>query len=353
MTAPPSRAARADVTLLSGSSPPWDEADLVALLDRLEGENPDLAAVALDSEIDSLLDRAPRPSTDPGSPDGRTTSRARLRKRGGVSAFEWFQPLVARHPVLSREDTERRAAEVEAGLLAEEYLATHAIAELQRRQVADFRELARIGRASYEILVLSNLRLAFYWSKGIASQVDSDWAQDAFQAGCIGLIRGVQGWDFTKGFTLSTYVSWHIRQSIQRWRNNEILLIRIPVHIWESLDNDPDRLTSGVREAAERSQNIWSLDEMDGEEAWFEYDSGLEEADERLERHWLASDLLSRLDDRSARILRLRHGFDGQDPMTLNEIGEVFEVTRERIRQIESKALKALRLVSQREGLVA
>lgn len=338
------------MTLVSGQGSASDETDLVALLERLERENPELAAAALDREIDSLLERTPAASRT-ASPVKASAEPLHRRKRTGEKVFEWFTPLVARHPLLSPEETQQCAREVEAGLFAEEYLATHPTAEMQRRHVADLHQLVETGQRSFERLVLSNLRLVFHWSKGIASQIDSDWAQDAFQVGCIGLIRGIQGWDYAKGFSLSTYVSWHIRQAIQRWRANDILLVRLPVHVWEALDGSPEKMTPAVRAAADRSQNMHSLDEMSGEEAWFEYDGGLEDAGYEVDRTWLVSHLLNALDEREAEILRLRHGLGDADPMTLDEIGVIFKVTRERIRQLERKAVTQLRAMAEKEHL--
>ena len=110
-----------------------------------------------------------------------------------------------------------------------------------------------------------------------------DWAQDAFQAGCIGLIRGLQGWDYTKGYALSTYVSWHIRQQIQRWRWNEVALIRLPVHVWERLQSDSDDLPTAIEAAALAALNIVPIEDIVEDDLAFVWDGGLEEIAEHAE----------------------------------------------------------------------
>lgn len=316
-----------------------EDEDLGSLLDRIDRDHAGLAADLLESELDDLLGRvSPTPQSAPprfSEPRGR---------RGNASKFKWYAKLVRDIPLLDTDRTLRAARAVEVGLLAEERLASIDRTLATRLEIVELNTLADSGRQEFRLLVVSNLRLVFHWSKGVASSIDDDWAQDAFQAGCMGLMRGLQGWDYTKGFALSTFVSWHIRQAIQRWRANEVLLIRLPVHVWEGLDSAAG-LTPEVRSAAERAQSISSLDAMDIDVADLEWDGGLEEHAVGIEQAALASALLDTLSEKEAGVLRLRFGLNqpGDEVQTLDAIGEILGVTRERIRQIEKKGLDKLR----------
>jgi DNA-directed RNA polymerase specialized sigma subunit len=104
---------------------------------------------------------------------------------------------------MTREETIAAARAVEVGLFAEGRLETVDRAQVTRMHVRDLRTLVDNGRQAFQRLIVSNLRLVFHWSKGVASSLGEDWAQDAFQVGCIGLIRGLQGWDYTQGYALT------------------------------------------------------------------------------------------------------------------------------------------------------
>jgi RNA polymerase primary sigma factor len=308
---------------------------LDALLERIEHEHPELAATRLDREVAELLGRPT--DTARRSRTGPLVGGGRRRRR---KIFRWYGRLVARWPVLDAEQTAVAAKMVEVGLLAVERLET---LDEDHPDLRDLHELARSGTSAFSLLVASNLRLVFHWSKGVASSVDDDWAQDAFQAGCLGLMRGIQGWDYAKGYTLSTFVSWHIRQAIQRWRANDVLLIRIPVHVWDSLDGGSGALSPVLRAAAERSLSLRSLDVMPHDDPRLTYELRLDGRLERAELRERMEMLLASLSEREAMVLRHRHGFDDDQPKTLDQIGTVLGVTRERVRQIEGKAIEKLR----------
>lgn len=326
--------------ILGGAKSKGDAAaDALAFLERFLQDNPALAQDTWAREVDNLLGR---PAAREVSPRGRRASAAAYETDDDSPGFGWYQELLSRVPVLDEGRVELAAARVEAGLLAEERLAERGD-EISSADRLDLYEMVRIGREEWNWLVLANIRLVFHWSKGVARSIDSDWAQDAFQVGCLGLIRGLQGWDYRLGYKLSTFVSWHIRQAIQRWRANDVLIIRLPVHVWEALGSQDSDLSSAVRAAVERATNLESLEAklLDrGEDiAW---SGGIDAIDEIIDRSRLAERLLGGLDDRSRGILESRFGFF-DEPMTLDQIGAVWGVTRERIRQLEHKALTSLR----------
>jgi len=315
--------------------------DILAVLARIENEYPDLAAAALTNEVDSLLGRE-RVSAQPAPP---STAREQERsRRSRSSAFVWYKQVAAAlPPVMTREATITAAQAIEAGLFAEEKLVSNR-SFMTVSYMDNLHTLTDIGREAFRMLIVSNLRLVFYWSKSITAELGQDWAQDAFQAGCLGLIRGIQGWDYKMGYTLSTYVSWHIRQSIHRWRCNEVALIRLPVHVWEGLHVDSDGLPTAIKGAALRALDIVPIEEIAEDYPAFVFDGGIEETAKRAEMDRIVSQLLIALTEREAQVLKLRHGLGraSDEPMTLDAIGRLFGVTRERIRQIENKAVEKL-----------
>jgi RNA polymerase primary sigma factor len=295
---------------------------------------------------------------------------------GSADPVRMYLKEIGRVPLLNAAEEVELAKRIESGLHAAERLADLAAAdELDKLDAVERRKLKRViddGEDAKAALTEANLRLVVSIAKRYVGR--GMLILDHIQEGNLGLMRAVEKFDYTKGFKFSTYATWWIRQAITRAIADHARTIRIPVHMVESinkvhrvqrqmiqeLEREPtveelavrvDLTPARVREILRISQDPLSLDSPVGEEddsnlADFIEDQQAEAPAEVAARRMLGAAVLEALDelnDREKEVIRLRFGLDDGQPRTLEEVGREFGVTRERIRQIESKTLAKLR----------
>ncbi|SDC13792.1 RNA polymerase sigma factor [Streptomyces prasinopilosus] len=296
-----------------------------------------------------------------------------VRTESGSPSSDLFRQYlreIGRIPLLTAAEEVELARRVEAGLFAEEKL--RLATDLDSRLAQDLDRLVVMGRMAKRRLIEANLRLVVsvakrYVGRGLTML-------DLVQEGNLGLIRAVEKFDYARGYKFSTYATWWIRQAMSRALADQARTIRVPVHVVElinrvvrvqrrilqergyepttdevaaHLDLTPERVGEMLRLAQEPvslhapvgEEDDIALGDLieDGDAA-----SPVESAAFLLLREHLEA-VLSTLGERERKVVQLRYGLADGRPRTLEEIGRIFGVTRERIRQIESKTLGKLR----------
>ncbi|MFP5321461.1 MAG: RNA polymerase sigma factor RpoD/SigA [Acidimicrobiia bacterium] len=285
---------------------------------------------------------------------------------------------VGRHPLLTKDDEVRLAQLIEEGVAARERLA--GAERLSPSEQAALRRRVKRGLMAQRRFVECNLRLVVSIAKRY--QASGLPLLDLVQEGNLGLIHAVEKFDWRKGFKFSTYATWWIRQAITRGIANTARTIRLPVHAGDLLiqvQKARVRMETGlgrppteaelaaelslpadkVREVLRFAVDTISLSEPLREEGDAELGDVVEDTATPSPFEQAAAAvlpvevarLLAELDVREREVLRLRYGLDRGEPRTLEEVGQAFGLTRERIRQIEARALSKLRHPSTEAGV--
>ena len=284
---------------------------------------------------------------------------------------------IGQYTLLTKDDEVDLAQKIEAGIEAREELA--AGRSLSSRRRVELRRLVADGETAERQFVQSNLRLVVSIAKKY--QASGLPLLDLVQEGNLGLMHAVEKFDWRKGFKFSTYATWWIRQAITRGIANTGRTIRLPVHAGDTLtrlqkararlelrygrpatlseladevEMPEQKVTEALRFAAEPLSLSEPLrEDGDAELGDVVEDRSAESPFEVAATALLLEEikrLLSPLDEREREILTLRYGLDRGEPRTLEEVGEHFNLTRERIRQIEARAMSKLRHPSSDTG---
>ncbi|MFJ3902388.1 RNA polymerase sigma factor [Streptomyces sp. NPDC090025] len=339
--------------------------ELVAVEDEAE---PDEA----EPDVEPLAEAEQEPDPEP-EPVRAAARRGKPDPGGNGPSSDLFRQYlreIGRVPLLTAAEEVELARRVEAGLFAEEKLTS--TPDLDSQLAHDLDRIVVLGRIAKRRLIEANLRLVVsvakrYVGRGLTML-------DLVQEGNLGLIRAVEKFDYARGYKFSTYATWWIRQAMSRALADQARTIRVPVHVVElinrvirvqrrmlqergyeptaeevaaQLDLAPER----VGEVLRLAQEPVSLHAPVGEEDDVALGDLIEDGDAAspvesaafllLRQHLEA--VLSTLGERERKVVQLRYGLDDGRPRTLEEIGQLFGVTRERIRQIESKTLNKLR----------
>ncbi|MBL1067425.1 RNA polymerase sigma factor RpoD/SigA [Streptomyces sp. 7-21] len=293
---------------------------------------------------------------------------------------------IARTPLLDAAKEVELSQAIEAGLYAErilrgeeEPLPGGAAASATREEL---QALVDAGQRAKDVFIRSNLRLVV----AVARRYPRSGLPllDLIQEGNAGLVRAVEKFDYTKGFKFSTYATWWIRQAITRSIADQSRTIRLPVHLVEELgrirrvqrefnrergrEPEPAEIAAELNSTPERVQDVldWARDPVSlnmsvDDEGETQFGDLLEDTSAAspeqsvmvMMRREGLEDLISRLDDRTASIIRARYGIEDGRERTLTEVGKQHGLTRERIRQIEKHALLELKRMASASGFDA
>jgi RNA polymerase primary sigma factor len=376
-----------------------DDNDLAPDDDEDDDTDTPAVAVAADADDDEETDDADEDATTTGAAavkaatDGsfvwdedESAALRQARKDAELTAsadsVRAYLKQIGKVALLNAEQEVSLAKRIEAGLYAtyKMELIKESGEKVSPMQKRDLREIDRDGRKAKNHLLEANLRLVVslakrYTGRGMAFL-------DLIQEGNLGLIRAVEKFDYTKGYKFSTYATWWIRQAITRAMADQARTIRIPVHMVEvinklgriqrellqdlgreptpeELAKEMDITEDKVLEIQQYAREPISLDQTIGDEGDSQLGDFIEDSEAVVAVDAVSftllqdqlQDVLHTLSEREAGVVKLRFGLTDGMPRTLDEIGQVYGVTRERIRQIESKTMSKLRHPSRSQVL--
>ena len=359
-----------------GVSSDIDDADS----DSGEGSGVNLDSIGDEDDPDSMpVEKIPAIPAAPKRSKKGSSLKARRRQDAATvmltgDPVRMYLKEIGKVDLLTAAEEVHLAMKIEAGTDAAEKLEAHERGELElsRVQLRRLTRIEQVGLEAKQALISANLRLVVSIAKRYVGR--GMLFLDLIQEGNLGLIRAVEKFDYTKGFKFSTYATWWIRQAITRAIADQARTIRIPVHMVETInklvrvqrqllqdlgrDPTPEEIGEEMGMSAERvreiqkiSQEPVSLETPIGEEEDSQLGDFIEDA-QAVAPPEAASDSMLReqldqvldgLADRERKVIKLRFGLEDGHPRTLEEVGREFGVTRERIRQIESKTLAKLR----------
>ena len=375
-----------------------------AQLEDVEDIDADVNDIEVDADDEDEDDSEDKDSEDEASSqdqDSKPQAVAAVRSKGGFvvsDSDETDEPVqqvtvagatadpvkdylkqIGKVSLLNAEQEVDLARRIEAGLYAEELLKTTSN-DLSSRQRRELHILAQDGQQAKNHLLEANLRLVVSLAKRYTGR--GMQFLDLIQEGNLGLIRAVEKFDYTKGYKFSTYATWWIRQAITRAMADQARTIRIPVHMVEvinklarvqrqmlqDLGREPtpeelakelDMTPEKVVEVQKYGREPISLHTPLGEDGDSEFGDLIEDSEAIVPADAVSFTLLQEqlhrvldtLSEREAGVVSMRFGLGDRQPKTLDEIGKVYGVTRERIRQIESKTMSKLRHPSRSQVL--
>ncbi|WP_327032309.1 RNA polymerase sigma factor [Micromonospora ureilytica] len=384
------RATKATVAAAAGAKPTKaggkaegeiDPEELAAAIEDVVVEEP--AELAQAAETDAAASATDNDfEWDDEESEALKQARRDAELTASADSVRAYLKQIGKVPLLNAEQEVELAKRIEAGLYAAERLraADEGEEKLVREMVRDLGWISRDGERAKNHLLEANLRLVVslakrYTGRGMAFL-------DLIQEGNLGLIRAVEKFDYTKGYKFSTYATWWIRQAITRAMADQARTIRIPVHMVEvinklgriqrellqdlgreptpeELAKEMDITPEKVLEIQQYAREPISLDQTIGDEGDSQLGDFIEDSEAVVAVDAVSFSLLQdqlqqvlqTLSEREAGVVRLRFGLTDGQPRTLDEIGQVYGVTRERIRQIESKTMSKLRHPSRSQVL--
>ena len=401
-----SKKAEEEENLIEQDAPeddPVEDADLDDFDDDLddvddEGEDDDLDEDNIDEDEDSELEdddedkrKKPEEPKEKGAfvvrddDDDDNLTPSGNPKRRVIAAGATADPVkdylkqIGRVNLLNAEQEVDLSERIEAGLYAQHLLDTESDKmDFKRRR--ELKWAANDGKRAKDHLLEANLRLVVSLAKRYTGR--GMLFLDLIQEGNLGLIRAVEKFDWKKGFKFSTYATWWIRQAITRAMADQARTIRVPVHMVEVINKlsrvqrqmlqdlgrepTPDELARELDMPVEKVQEVQkygrepiSLHTPLGEDGDSEFGDLIEDTDAIAPSDAVAFSLLQEqfkqvletLSPREAGVIKMRYGLEDGQPKTLDDIGRVYGVTRERIRQIESKTMSKLRHPSRSQTL--